>query len=166
MKFERSAITSGISNIVFAMLTLAALCALQWFVFSRPDLPMMFPIMFWLVGGIVALVFGCLGVSLIRSGGSWLITIDKTGISWTNPDESIDKSFQLDLAELARVETRSRRAGKGRRSRSYFLVTRSGDERKLSPNSGINLDAAMNELERLGVEHSKVHETGNVVIGC
>lgn len=166
MKYEKSATTSGVFNIAIAVITIAGLCAMQYFFFSRPNIPMMLPVVVWAIGGIVALVFGCLGVSLVQSGGSWLITVDRNGISWASPNEKADKSFRLALSDLARVETRIRRAAKGRTKRSYFLITRSGGERKLSPNSGISLANVVAELERLGVDHQTVRVGSNLIVGC
>ena len=61
------------------------------------------------------------------------------------------------MEDLERVETRVSRVGKGRSTTRYFLLTRSGEEQRISNSSGIKLTDVVAELERLGVPHELIN---------
>ena len=153
MKYEKSAVSSGISSIVWGVGFLVATIAVQVFWFPIPMPVLLFCLFF------IAVCVG-VGVMMIRNGGSWKITINHDGIDWSSPNESVDPSFQIAMEDLDRVETRIRkRAGKGN-SVSYVLVSHSGAEQKLGAGSGINLKDVVAELERLGVKHDVIRKRG------
>ena len=44
-----------------------------------------------------------MGMSLIRSGGNWTITIEDGRIEWDSPDQTVEKSFSLALSDIDKV---------------------------------------------------------------
>lgn len=93
---------------------------------------------------------------MIRTGDSWEISIDKDGVNWSSPDQTIDKSFSVSLEELDRIETHTFKTGKSVSVR-HFLYTRSGVGHRLTNASGIKIKHVIAELERLDVPHVKVN---------
>ena len=153
MKYEKSAASSGLSCVAWAVGIVLVMGGIQIFGFGPHDVS----VTFWLIGLMIAGGCGWLGVAMIRKGGYWDITIDRDGVTWSSPFESVDPSFQIAMEDLDRVETRiSPSAGKGSTVR-YVLVRHCGKEQKLSKGSGINLKHVIAELERLGVKHDVVN---------
>jgi len=159
MNFERDARKTGMVNLLVGTIALSAAGALQFFFLSKPDVSFILAIGIWLVAGFVGLIFCWQGISLILSGGTWKIRVNEEGVSWESPNQSVDRSFNLKLSEIERVEIRvRRRKGKTSTNRRYYLMTESGLEQKLSPNSGINLVQVVTTLERLGVKSETITE--------
>ena len=156
MRYEKDAASSGRTNVGIALFVLAILLVAQTFMTKRPDVSTFDLVLLWGIGGAVILMFGGLGISLLRSGGKWQINIDKNGVRWETPNDNVDKSFNLELSVISRTETRVKRNRKGRSTRKYFLITTSGNEIRLSPNSGINLVSVITELERLEIKNVTV----------
>ena len=155
MKYEKSAASSGVSCLAWAIGMLLAIVAAQVFWMSPNKLPMIFVVQCWLLGMIPIGVCGWLGVKMIRNGGSWEITIDRNGVNWVSPDQSIDQSFRIAFEDLERVETRVSRIGSNSPTVRYVLVTRTEGEQRLKNASGIKLHEVVAELERLGVPHER-----------
>ena len=85
------------------------------------------------------------------SGGEWSITIDNSQIKWQSPNESVDGSFTVDLAEVDYYD-RGARASRGDERPLYHLVMKDGTAIQLSPVSGIDLESVGRHLNGLGIE--------------
>ena len=99
-KFEKDAIKAGRANLFWGVFILLVFAALQLTVFDRPDFPIYITVIIWFIGGLVSLIFSSSGISLLKSGGKWEITIDDEKVIWNSPNESVDKSFNLLLKEI------------------------------------------------------------------
>ena len=157
MKIEKNARTTGTANVVIATIAASILVALQFFVFSKQDIPTVVIVLTWLVVGLVAGAFLNQGIRLLRAGGKWRVSVSDGRIEWVSPNEAVDRSFSLALSEIDRVETRIRRKrGRQTANRDYVLVLTSAEDVKLSPNSGIDLRRVVKALEEQGVRHQRV----------
>jgi len=159
MKFEKDAKKTGITNLIWGGTFLVGLSLLQ-FLFSQHQAPLMVVAVSWIIGFFIIVIFIGQGISLVKSGGKWIVIIDKNGISWSSPNESIDKSFNIKLSELDKTETRIRRkhnSSNRTRKRDHFLVMKNGNAQKLSPNSGLNLTQVITELERLDIKNEVIY---------
>jgi len=159
MKFEKDAKKTGIINLIWGSVFLIGLSILLIFI-NQHEASLLIVSVVLLIGFLIIVIFLVQGVTLIKSGGKWLIIIDDTGISWSSPNESIDKSFNIRLSGLVRTETRIRRktnSATRTSKRDHYLLMRNGNEQKLSPNSGINLIQVITELERLNIKNEVIY---------
>ena len=158
MKYEKSAATSGISCLVWGVGILLVMGAVQIFGLNPNDVPAPLVVLFWFFGLIPVAICVGVGVMLIRKGGSWKIVIDREGVDWSSPCESVDASFQIAMEDINRVETRISKSGSSGSSWvTHYLVSHSGAEQKLGAGSDIDLRDVVAELERLGVTHEVVN---------
>ena len=156
-RFVKDAVQTGKTNLFWGAVTALAFIAMQHYVFSRADFPIAIAIIAWFIGAIIVLITFSNGISLLRSGGKWEITIDNHKIVWRSPNESVDKSFNLQLQEIDKLVLRHKISKRPKKSGAlkkadYIIVTKSGVEFELSSNSGVNLPMVFTELERKGIQ--------------
>jgi hypothetical protein len=152
ISFEREANSVGKLNIVIGITAFAALLYAHYSIFPNVDIHILFKLVFWFIASLIGVMFTWQGISLLRSGGKWRILIDETGIRWSSPNEKVDKSFEVKLSEIAKVEIREEyKRGSETTDSDYLLILKNDTEINLSANSGICLTKVAEELERIGV---------------
>ncbi|MGX5201833.1 hypothetical protein [Aliikangiella sp. IMCC44632] len=151
--YEKDAIKAGKTNLLWGALFLIGLVLLQFFFLSKPEFPIFAVFVIWFIFGLGILLAFNTAISLLKSGGKWEIVIDNDKISWSSPNESIDKSFNILINEIAAIILRFRKQGsKVDYKPDYIIKTKSGVEFKLSATSGVNIQMVFTELERKGIE--------------
>ena len=152
ISFEREANSVGKLNIVIGITAFAALLYAHYSIFPNVDIHILFKLVFWFIGSVIGVMFTSQGISLLRSGGKWRILIDETGISWSSPNEKVDKSFEVRLSEISKVKIREEyKKGSEATDLDYFLLLKNGTEINLSANSGICLTEVVEEFEKIGI---------------
>ena len=86
-----------------------------------------------------------------RSSGEWRITVDDNQIDWQSPNEAVDRSFSVPLADILFFD-RGARASRGDERPLYHLVLSDDSAIRLSPISGIDLESFAAHLATLGIE--------------
>ena len=152
MILETDATEVGRRNIAIGAVTVALVSAAQWFLSTQPDVSSGLIYGLWLFALIFSGVFLWTGILLVRSGGSWRVQIDQSGIDWSSPNESVDKSFNFKLTEIEKIQTRIKRKKRGRKKTRYYIHLKNGTKKKLSPNGGVDREKVFAELEQLGVK--------------
>lgn len=156
MKYEKNATQRGFFYLIFGFGCLLAPAAAELIVFSQHPVPAIIPIVFWIVGISIGLLVSTLAIKMIKTGGTWIITIDHNGIEWQSPDESVDPSFSYSIDQMQAVEFNVKRNSlSGTGKRRYFIVKSDGSRQKLSPNSGLSQKKVAEELASIGVP--KIH---------
>jgi hypothetical protein len=152
INFNREAKSVGKLNIVIGITAFATLIYVNHSIFPHVDIHILFKLVFWFIASLIGVMFTWQGISLLRSGGKWRIVIDEVGISWSSPNERVDKSFEVKLSEIAKVEIRKEyKKGSETTDSDYLLKLKNGTEINLSANSGICLTEVAEELKRIGV---------------
>ena len=95
---------------------------------------------------------------LNQSKGIWQITLNSEQLDWRSPDETVDKSFTIQLSEIETLVV-DIYDGQPDATTQYTLIT-SGNPIKLSRTSGINLEKLAQQLISAGVTSKEIiHET-------
>jgi hypothetical protein len=98
-----------------------------------------------------------MGMSLIRSGGNWTIEIRDGRIDWDSPDQSVEKSFSLALADIDKVliEIEDIEKDGSEDIDGYAILEKSGNRRRLTNVSGVDVKAFANALVAEGIPMEK-----------
>lgn len=98
-----------------------------------------------------------MGMSLIRAGGNWTIEIKDGRIEWASPDQDVEKSFSLALADIDRVLIEIDEIEEDGREDidDYFILEKNGEKRKLSNISGVDVEAFVEALVAEGIPAEK-----------
>lgn len=98
-----------------------------------------------------------MGASLIRSGGNWTIEIKDGHIKWDSPDQSVEKSFSLALADIDKILFIVDEIEEDGREDidDYAILEKNGNKRHLSNVSGIDLKAFIKALRAEGIAAEK-----------
>ena len=91
-----------------------------------------------------------------RTDGEWVISVNGQQLSWQSPNETLDPSFVVSLAEIDYLDL-SAMAARGDERPLYHLILNDGNAIHLNPISGIDFPALSQHLSTLGIE---TRETG------
>lgn len=99
-------------------------------------------------------VFLCGGIARLLTGGSWQIELNTDGVDWQAPPVA-EKSFCYGLEQICSIERRIRRKerkdGSAKEKQEYVLISKDGDEHRLTHQSGVDLEAFVEAAKSLGV---------------
>lgn len=97
------------------------------------------------------------GMSLIRSGGDWTIEIKDGRIEWDSPDQNVEKSFSLALADIDKVliEIEDIEKDGNEDIDGYAILEKSGNKRRLTNISGVDIKSFVNALVAEGISTEK-----------
>lgn len=98
-----------------------------------------------------------MGMSLIRAGGNWTIEIKDGRIEWASPDPSVEKSFSLAIADIDKIiiEIDDIEKDGSEDIEDYFILEKSGEKRRLTNVSGIDVKAFVDALVEEGIPAEK-----------
>lgn len=95
-------------------------------------------------------------LQLRQSGGEWRISIDQGVFDWQSPNQQVDPSFRISVADIDFIDRGARSTASDEQPR-YHLVMLDDGVIRLREISGIDLTTLVHQLEQQGVE---VKETG------
>ena len=87
----------------------------------------------------------------------WEIRINDNGVDWRSPNETIDASFKLPLADIDFID-RSAKSNPSDPENVYHIVKKDGQAIFLNGVSGVNLEEFVRYLEHKGFQ---IKSTGN-----
>lgn len=93
---------------------------------------------------------------LAGNSDQWAIRADSNTISWQSPDQALDPSFTLSLAEIDFID-RSAKQSRSDEGNVYHIVLKDGSAFALNDVSGIDLDQFAQAIASTGIE---IKETG------
>lgn len=98
-----------------------------------------------------------MGMSLIRAGGNWMIEIKDGRIEWESPDQDVEKSFSLAIADVDKVliEVDEIEENGHEDIDDYVLLEKNGGRRQLSNISGVDVKAFVDALVAEGIPAEK-----------
>lgn len=104
-----------------------------------------------------------MGMSLIRSGGNWTIEIKDGRIEWDSPDQSVEKSFSLALADIDKIliEIEDIEKDGSEDIDDYFILENNGEKRRITNISGVDVKAFVEALVAEGIPVEKDYSRCN-----
>jgi len=160
MDIEVNSRKRGISYVVWGTLFLVILGGINYAMYIAPNFnkpPLIFGILFNTIWFLVSWGMISTGKKQMQTEGSWFVTVDESGFSWTSPNydqaKSIDQSFRYSLDEINYVEVHYPSRSKKRKFPRFYIHQQDGKVRELRTNSGINIDKVFKELEKFGIKY-------------